>query len=540
MSKKEDNILSKPSFTSSLQKPSGSQKQKGQAEDINPVIKSRIENGDEYYRSKGSRTERSASTDDPNFYEKYTETLKQLKNFFEEFKGYAINKDLKKELQGILREDKEDDPMQILKCMNYIMQLLDKQAKKDNYDSKMSEEGARNSYEELLQKAENDIRQHIRIEQQLKLLIDNMQAKLDEYEKDGPPENSKSLKELKTENTKLIEKLKQKDHEISNLQKNMKRKDEALKSFEDQISHITLLEHKLRSVSDKYKAEKENMKSYYEQEFANLTKEVQHMHRVLNINIDAEEKAKLLQEELLSYKDFNVKKVQILENKIKQFDDNPKGYDRSEEREDVHIRMQTEPDIEERRYSARPSTTATSVVKSRGYDLSAHRCSTEEYSRGTENKSLLSKSTITKKKRDFINELKSTPVLAARTMSRLNMKTEPQQQPQQGAPKTQREVESYFNYLKKKLDNIQQQGEKEKEQMRSFDGRRSSSAKRGAYLASSHVRKDKSVDKLAKGDLSKAHEEKPEFLLTDRLSNTKSVPKLRPQAATIHAKGFKN
>jgi len=92
MSKKEDNILSKPSFTSSLQKPSGSQKQKGQAEDINPAIKSRIENGDEYYRSKGSRTERSASTDDPNFYEKYTETLKQLKNFFEEFKGYAINK----------------------------------------------------------------------------------------------------------------------------------------------------------------------------------------------------------------------------------------------------------------------------------------------------------------------------------------------------------------------------------------------------------------------------------------------------------------
>jgi len=54
--------------------------------------------------------------------------------------------------------------MQILKCMNYIMQLLDKQAKKDNYDSKMSEEGARNSYEELLQKAENDIRQHIRVQ----------------------------------------------------------------------------------------------------------------------------------------------------------------------------------------------------------------------------------------------------------------------------------------------------------------------------------------------------------------------------------------
>jgi len=48
--------------------------------------------------------------------------------------------------------------------MNYIMQLLVKQSKKEDYDSKMSEEGPRNSYEELLQKAENDIRQHIRVE----------------------------------------------------------------------------------------------------------------------------------------------------------------------------------------------------------------------------------------------------------------------------------------------------------------------------------------------------------------------------------------
>ena len=50
--------------------------------------------------------------------------------------------------------------------------------------------------------------------------------------------------------------------------------------------------------------------------------------------------------------------------------------------------------------------------------------------------------------------MKSTPVLAARTMSRLNMRgeTQQQQQPQQNAPKTQREVESYFNYLKRRLD----------------------------------------------------------------------------------------
>jgi hypothetical protein len=63
-----------------------------------------------------------------------------------------------------------------------------------------------NDYELLLQKAENDIRQHIRvhyhshiiypqIEQQLKLLIETMQSKLEEYErnKDSVSTNAKSL-----------------------------------------------------------------------------------------------------------------------------------------------------------------------------------------------------------------------------------------------------------------------------------------------------------------------------------------------------------
>ena len=91
MSKKEDAPISKSPFTSS-QKPSGASKQKAQIDDLASQLRSKIENGDDFYRSKGSRTERSGSTEDPNFYEKYTETIKQLKNFFEEFKGYAINK----------------------------------------------------------------------------------------------------------------------------------------------------------------------------------------------------------------------------------------------------------------------------------------------------------------------------------------------------------------------------------------------------------------------------------------------------------------
>jgi len=47
--------------------------------------------------------------------------------------------------------------------MNYIVQLLAKSPKKEDYDSRADEEQQRLSYEELLQKAENDIRQHIRV-----------------------------------------------------------------------------------------------------------------------------------------------------------------------------------------------------------------------------------------------------------------------------------------------------------------------------------------------------------------------------------------
>lgn len=294
-----------------------------------------------------------------------------------------------------------------------------------------------------------------------------MQAKLDEYEQNegtSSPQSkreSASIKEVRAEVARLTEANQQKDKEIANLQKALKKKDETIKAFDEQLSNIPLLEHKLRSLGERYRAEKENICSYYEQEYANLTKEVQHIHRVLNINIETEEKVKLLQEELLSYKDFNVKKAHILENKIKQLNKNDKEGAESRGKEDTDFLSNTEAGFEERRYSARPSSTSTSVLKNRGYDLQTHRCSTE-MSRNSENRSS-SKSIPSKKKRDFINEMKSTPVLAARTMSRLNMRGDSQQggqpqgqqqgqQPSQNAPKTQREVESYFNYLKRRLD----------------------------------------------------------------------------------------
>jgi len=553
MSHREEVPTVKPTSNSSQPKSTANSKHKTSGDELNSNRKARLDSVEDLYRSKGSHSERSGPNDDMNIVDKYAEVIKQLKRFFDEFKGYALTHEIKDKIVEVVKNYREEDPLQILKCMNYIVQLLAKTPKKEDYDSRASEreEHQRLSYEELLQKAENDIRQHIRIEQQLKLLIDNMQAKLDEYElNEGntSPQSKKesaSTKEVRAEVARLTEVNQQKDKEIANLQKLLKKKDDTIKAFDEQLSNIPLLEHKLRSVGERYRAEKENICSYYEQEYANLTKEVQHIHRVLNINIETEEKVKLLQEELLSYKDFNVKKAHILENKIKQLNNNYDKDGESRGKEDTDFLTSTEPAFEDRRYSARPSTTSTSVLKSRGgYDLQTHRCSTE-MSRNSENRNS-SKSIPAKKKRDFINEMKSTPVLAARTMSRLNMRgdsqQQQQQQPQQGAPKTQREVESYFNYLKRRLDNLQNVNEKERETLRSADGRRSSSAKRGAYLttSSTSMRKDKSYEKLSKVDITKVQEEKSDYISSERAHHTKSVPKLRPSASIAHVKALKH
>ena len=169
----------------------------------------------------------------------------------------------------------------------------------------------------------------------------------------------------------MIDKVKQREQEINNFQKMLKQKDQTIRSYEEKVLTITILEHKLASLNEKYIKEKEGIRNYYDQEFANLTKEIQHMHRVLAINLPNDDKMKLLQEELLSYKDFNVKKVHILENKLKQLEEHPINCEKDDTETD--FALHTDPGHGDRRMSARPSTTATSVMKSRGYDVSSHR-----------------------------------------------------------------------------------------------------------------------------------------------------------------------
>lgn len=115
--------------------------------------------------------------------------------------------------------------------------------------------------------------------------------------------------------------IRQKEAEIVNFNKIIKQKDDIIKSYEERLLSIPILEHKMKYLKDRHAKEKEQVKQYYKQEFANLTKEVQHLHRVLSANLTLDERIKLLEKELYSYKDFNMKKIQALEDQLKMLDE---------------------------------------------------------------------------------------------------------------------------------------------------------------------------------------------------------------------------
>lgn len=129
------------------------------------------------------------------------------------------------------------------------------------------------------------------------------------------------------------------------------------------------MEHTLKNQKDSHKKDKENIRNYYEQELVGVTKEVQHIQRVLSLNLPLEDKVKLYQEELSSSKDFNAKKIQLLENRLRQLDDLPSLSEREDTEPTV---LHTDPGMDERRYSVRPLAT-TIIPKSRGYELNSHR-----------------------------------------------------------------------------------------------------------------------------------------------------------------------
>ena len=78
-------------------------------------------------------------------------------------------------------------------------------------------EGKPNNYELMVQSLEAEIRSRIRVEQQMKISIESLQWKLEDYEMQSN-QHKRELEELRNENNMLLKKLKAKD-EIINEQK---------------------------------------------------------------------------------------------------------------------------------------------------------------------------------------------------------------------------------------------------------------------------------------------------------------------------------
>jgi hypothetical protein len=91
------------------------------------------------------------------------------------------------------------------------------------------------SYETLLQKVESEVRSHIGIEQQLKIYIDNMQAKIEEYDKAKKiwhETHEKEVGQLQEKIQCLSNKLEAKSRENNDLKMHIKTIEEECKSLE--------------------------------------------------------------------------------------------------------------------------------------------------------------------------------------------------------------------------------------------------------------------------------------------------------------------
>jgi len=109
----------------------------------------------------------------------------------------------------------------------------------------------------------------------------------------------------------LAEIVKNKDTEIANLMNQLKHKDDNMD-----------LRPKSQNTANKTQAkESDDMKRYYESELSALNRQVHHIQKVLTMNVSPDEKMRILQTELQSVKDFNLKKMHVVEGRLKLISD---------------------------------------------------------------------------------------------------------------------------------------------------------------------------------------------------------------------------
>ena len=110
-------------------------------------------------------------------------------------------------------------------------------------------------YEKMVQKLEGDVRNHIRIEQQLKLHIETIQNKLEEYEKSKGHSSKKSvdqIEQLKKENRRMDELITVKEDKIKRLEEQYDHALKKLKNSEEDSAKCKALEEKIKFIEKQY------------------------------------------------------------------------------------------------------------------------------------------------------------------------------------------------------------------------------------------------------------------------------------------------
>jgi len=175
--------------------------------------------------------------------------LDKMLTYFEKF---LITKEDLASLEKKLND--YENLLELVEIMNNVFSSLT-----EKVDEKLSVNSEAGNYDELektLQKHENEIRNHIRIEQQLKLYADSIQAKLEDSEKaraEITEQTKAMMNNVKKDNQKLTESLKLKNEENDKLSVTVKNLEDLRKDYESKLQGIPQLHERINHLEKKSK-----------------------------------------------------------------------------------------------------------------------------------------------------------------------------------------------------------------------------------------------------------------------------------------------
>jgi DNA repair ATPase RecN len=158
-------------------------------------------------------------------------------------------------------------------------------------DEKMSTAGDENytQLEKIVQKYEGEIRNHIRVEQQLKLYAESLQSKLEDSEKTrtdllDQTKGMINVNSVKRDNQKLAENLKTMKDENDKLIQRLQSLEELNREYEEKLATIPILQEKIRALEkilsqQETKSTKSTLNSQYN------TRDMQSLKK-LNLEVD--------------------------------------------------------------------------------------------------------------------------------------------------------------------------------------------------------------------------------------------------------------